>query len=284
VYFYILIKHGINGMTQSVELLLSDPTRKSVLTSSDFINHRKRLAGISDLHFPEYCVLSFFPALYRHIKRQYQPRVLDFINKAHPYCLFEYRGIPMGFVFPGIGAPLASAVLDETFALGAETCIFIGSAGVISDGLAQHEWILPVKAVRDEGTSFQYDRPGRYAFPAQDLLETVRRVLHENRRDAREGIIWSTDAVYRETREKINRLGGEGCIAVDMESSALFSVAKHYNKRIVGLLIAGDFLFGGMWRPGPAGGIQSSVGPLGALETAMESLRRFHATLEVRQC
>jgi uridine phosphorylase len=278
VYFYILIKHGTNGMTQSVELLRSDPNQKSILTSRDFIRHRKKLAGVSKFHFPEYCILSFFPALYQHIKRHYQPRVLDFINKAHPYYLFEYHGIPMGFVFPGIGAPLASAVLDETFALGAKACIFIGSAGVILDGLAQDEWILPVMAVRDEGTSFHYDSPGRYAFPAQDLLEMVRRVLHENNLDIREGIVWTTDAVYRETQEKIDRLGNEGCIAVDMESSALFSVAKHYNKRIAGLLIAGDSICGGTWRPRLPGRNRPSAKPMRVLEAAMESLRRFHVT------
>ena len=62
------------------------------------------------------------------------------------------------------------------------------------------------------------------------------------------GTTWSTDAVYRETREKISLRRAEGCITVEMEAAALLAVARFFRGVALGqVLYVGDSLAGDSW-------------------------------------
>ncbi|MET0190330.1 MAG: purine-nucleoside phosphorylase, partial [Pseudonocardia sediminis] len=102
-------------------------------------------------------------------------------------------------------------------------------------------------ALRDEGTSFHYLPAGRVvdADPAGvDALSTVL---------GREGVpyvvgrSWTTDAVFRETPERVRRRREEGCAVVEMEAAALVAVARFTGVRFAQLLLAADSLAGPEW-------------------------------------
>jgi uridine phosphorylase len=274
--FYTLIKHGPKDMMKTLELLNGDPSEPPVFTAKDFIQARNRKTGTPEFQFPKYCILGFYPALAQHCRRKFSAMSFDPVHRGHPYLAFRHLGLPMAFIHPGIGSPIASAVLDETFALGAETCIFIGSAGTLAAGFHRGDVFLPVRAVRDEGTSFHYDAPARHAFPDPSLTGAIRNTLDLKKIPFREGTTWTTDGVYRETRSKVRRLREEGCLTVDMEASALFSVAGYYGRRIAGIFLTWDSISGDAWSPlSPPSGPEALT-PAGLLEVAMDSLHRFH--------
>jgi uridine phosphorylase len=240
----------VNPLTLSeIELLQSNPEEKAIFTSYKFVSFRKKVARIRDLSLPKYCIMGFFPSLYTYIKKKYRAVVLDVLNKKHPYYLFDRNGKKMVFIFPGIGAPLAGALLDETIGLGASHFIVMGTAGLLQKEPLQDELIIPTAAVRDEGTSFHYEKPGRYTHPDQDLVDTIINHFHSRHIPYRKGITWTTDGPYRETPSKIRRLRQEGCICVDMEASALFSIAKHYQKKIACIFMATDRVTEDKWYP-----------------------------------
>jgi purine-nucleoside phosphorylase len=64
------------------------------------------------------------------------------------------------------------------------------------------------------------------------------------------GAVWTTDAPYRETVAKITRYQGERIMAVEMEMSALLTVAIYRSVSLAGLLVVSDELFDSVWRPG----------------------------------
>ena len=64
------------------------------------------------------------------------------------------------------------------------------------------------------------------------------------------GEIWTTDAIYRETPEKVRRYQEEGVLAVEMESAALLTVAAYRSVSLAGLLVVSDELSDLKWRPG----------------------------------
>jgi purine-nucleoside phosphorylase len=64
------------------------------------------------------------------------------------------------------------------------------------------------------------------------------------------GAVWSTDGVYRETREKVETFQRAGVLAVEMEISALFSVARFRGVELGGILVVSDELSSFVWRPG----------------------------------
>jgi len=78
----------------------------------------------------------------------------------------------------------------------------------------------------------------------------IRQVLNQNKIDFQTGAIWTTDAVYRETRQLVERHQQDGTLAVDMELSALYSVAQFRGVALAGILVVSDELSSLDWRPG----------------------------------
>ena len=67
---------------------------------------------------------------------------------------------------------------------------------------------------------------------------------------ARSGDVWTTDALFRETRAKAQRYGRKGLLAVEMELSALLTVAAFRKVRLGGLMVISDELAGPRWKSG----------------------------------
>jgi purine-nucleoside phosphorylase len=255
-----------------IELLHSFEREEPVLSPIAFIQHRKKLKQIHELQFPEYCLLGFFPGLYSHIRRTYKPTILDFINKKHPYYIFRYKGVPIAFLFPGIGAPLAGAMLEETIALGGNTILFFGMAGILSKDISKGEIILPCSAIRDEGTSFHYEKPAQYSYPNKEFIQSIASTLNQKNIPFRKEITWTTDGVYRETPSKIQKAKEMGSVCVDMETSALFSIASFHSRKIAGLLLTDDSIAKGIWEPRPDIHAKYCIDPVKLFEIAADCL------------
>ena len=154
-------------------------------------------------------------------------------------------------VGPFIGAPYAVMLFENLIAWGARRIIFIGWCGAISSEVKIGDVILPTAAYIDEGTSRHY-RAGdscklRAAFP---LVSIIRQALNAGNHVFNEGTVWTTDAVYRETRAKVIRHQQHDILAVDMEMSALFAVAQFRGVDLSGILVVSDELSTLNWRPG----------------------------------
>jgi len=102
-------------------------------------------------------------------------------------------------------------------------------------------------AVRDEGTSYHYLAPSRLIEAAPAVVSVMEAVLGRSDVTFATGTTWSTDAVYRETREKVLLRRAEGCITVEMEAAALLAVARFRGVVLGQLLYAGDSLAGDSW-------------------------------------
>jgi purine-nucleoside phosphorylase len=74
--------------------------------------------------------------------------------------------------------------------------------------------------------------------------------LKKNDIDFHAGAVWSTDAVFRETRQRVATYQQSGILAVDMETSALCSVAKFRGVDLGVILVVSDELSSLTWRPG----------------------------------
>ncbi|MGD9892186.1 MAG: phosphorylase, partial [Dehalococcoidia bacterium] len=109
--------------------------------------------------------------------------------------------------------------------------------------------VLPTSAIREEGTSYHYQRPDIEARPDAALVDALRDACVQRGVIAHEGRIWTTDAPYREMTSKVRRLAAQGVVAVDMEASALYIVGAMRGLRVASLFIVSDELFH-PWRPG----------------------------------
>lgn len=199
---------------------------------------------------PEHCVISFFREVNEKVVGEKQAKVAvpnRWEDGEHPIYEIEHRGRRLAFFHPGVGAPLATGLLEEAIAFGCKKFVVVGGAGVLVKELTVGKLILVESAVRDEGVSYHYLEPGREIHGQAEALTAIRATLEARGLPFVSGKTWTTDAPYRETQAMIDARRAEGCLSVEMEAASLMAVA-HFRKVMLGqILYAGDDLSGENW-------------------------------------
>jgi len=152
---------------------------------------------------------------------------------------------------PMVGAPYAAMIVEALGVWGVESILFVGWCGAISRHVKAGDIIVPDSAMVDEGTSGHYCDPScRVALPARPLVHRVRSALQHQGARFQDGAVWTTDAIFRETVEKVKHYQSKGALAVEMELSAIFTVAGFREMAAAGILLVSDELSDYQWRPG----------------------------------
>ena len=130
----------------------------------------------------------------------------------------------VGIVGGTVGAPFAVLVAEELFASGCEALVTISSAGLITSAANPPMFVLIERALRDEGTSYHYLPPARYAEADVALTDAVARALEGTATPLLRGASWTTDAPFRESAALIAGRRAEGILSVEMEAAALLAM------------------------------------------------------------
>lgn len=172
-----------------------------------------------------------------------------------PHRLFNaqlYAGDHMFLAGPAVGAPMAVLCLEKLIALGARQVVVYGWCGALHPSLHAEDLLLPTHGLSEEGTSAHYfgDRDGVPATcPDGTLSAAVTKALAAQGTPCHQGGIWTTDALFRETRHKVTTYASRGIMAVDMEFTALCAVAAFRRIRLAGLMLVSDELYHPQWAP-----------------------------------
>lgn len=151
---------------------------------------------------------------------------------------------------PAVGSPMAAMTLEKLIVLGAKKIILCGWCGAIDSSLGVGDVVIPFAAVSGEGTSSYYTQSTSID-PCLSLCEQLVALLSGTAFAVSKGAVWSTDAVYRESRNMLRTLLTEkGVVAVDMEFAALCSVASFRGIDFAAVLVVSDEIWGETWRPG----------------------------------
>lgn len=154
--------------------------------------------------------------------------------------IYKYVDDDIYIVHGYVGAPAAVGMLEELIALGVRNVVFVGGAGYLRKDDKRNNLHLISSAISEEGTShhyFDYDEEMSYE---NDLYFHFRDFLNSKNVPFKESKTWTTDAVYRETKAKINEMVSKGAALVEMEQSALIALAKYRSIGYAGLIYAGD--------------------------------------------
>lgn len=153
---------------------------------------------------------------------------------------------------PVLGAPFAAMMLETLIVWGAKSVFFMGWCGSVSPDLAIGDVVVPDRALIDEGTSRHYPHPETNDFSATsgDVKERITRRLDAAGIAYHEGPVWTTDAIFRETRGAVERHQRNGVLAVEMEFSALCSISRFRAAAFGGALVVSDRLSEFTWQPG----------------------------------
>ena len=202
--------------------------------------------------FPDVTVSIFSRTLFQNILDFFEPKLIGNVHTAdglNPIYEVEYKGERFAFFKSYVGEPKCIGEYEDIIAMGSKCLILLGNCGVLDKNIKDCGIIIPTKAIRDEGCSYHYA-------PASDTIEVnhkyadlFKEVLREFQYPYVEGTTWTTDACYRETREKVNRRKEQGAICVEMECAGMQALCDFRGTDFFQIFYAGDNLDHSTWEP-----------------------------------
>ena len=172
-------------------------------------------------------VITFFPEVMDRLAEDGQIVLERTIPGENPVPIYRFTEEPDVLLTLGqVGCPACAGNLDEFHAMGVTKVMFCGGGGVLDRNIEVGQLLLVDGAIRDEGFSYHYLPPSRVVYTDPAVTEKVRRYLDENRVPYLRGLVWTTDAIFRETPDRIARRKEEGAKIVEMEQAGCIAVAK----------------------------------------------------------
>ncbi len=137
--------------------------------------------------------------------------------------MLDLDGCACGIVPRTIGGPYAVLVAEQLRASGARIIVGLTSAGRVAPSLPIPSLVVATKALRDEGTSYHYLPPDRMVEARHDVTEALLQEARTLGLPVTAGLVWTTDAPYRETLEQLREHATAGALAVEMQAASLFA-------------------------------------------------------------
>lgn len=219
--------------------------------------------------FPELVVVTFSEAVIKLVKNMRGAIQINKMNGGFtiPIYRIRYKDKNIAIYQTLIGAAGTAGLFEEVIAKGGKKFVFFGSCGTLDKEVVAGHFVVPTAAYRDEGTSYHYA-------PAKDYIkvETADRlaqIFDELEVPYIKTKTWTTDGLYRETKKNMMNRKNEGCLAVDMECSAIAAVSKFRNVEFYQYLYAEDTLDGVKWDSRTMGKVEESAFQV-YLKTALE--------------
>ena len=142
----------------------------------------------------------------------------------------------------GISGAWISSDIEDLSYNGVQKFIIFGNCGVLDKSIEDCQIIIPNKAFRDEGVSYHYLPDSESIELSDEYKDLFIEILKEKSFDYVEGATWTTDAFYRETKEKVEYFRSKGAVCVEMEGSVIAAVCKRKNLSYFTFYYAGDNL------------------------------------------
>ena len=190
-----------------------------------------------EMRLPEMCVLAFLGDVVDAYALEHDAEVADeFITVSHSFPMYVLHDPDMALIQVPIGAPAAAQVIDVAIGHGCRKIIAVGSCGVLTD-IEENAFLVPVKALRDEGTSYHYLPAARTIEPDAQAVTAIESLFKDLGLPFEECLTWTTDGFFRETKDMVVARVQEGYTCVEMECATLRAVAQKRGARF------GEFFF-----------------------------------------
>ncbi len=141
----------------------------------------------------------------------------------------------------GMGSASAATVMDLIGAIKPKACLFLGKCGGLKKKNKLGDLILPIAAIRGEGTSNDYFPPEVPALPAFSMQKAISTTIRNHRRDYWTGTVyttnrrvWEHDDVFKKYLRRLR------CMAIDMETATIFITGFHNEIPTGALLLVSD--------------------------------------------
>ena len=197
-----------------------------------------------DLKLPEKCLFAFLGDVVNSYAQEHGAQVVEeMITVSHTtkiYVLHEEKE-DICLIQSLIGAPAATQTIDVLVSLGCKKIIAVGSCGVLTE-IPENAFLVPTRALRDEGTSYHYLPASRYVELDEEPVKVIESTFKKHNLPFVTCTTWTTDGFYRETKDMVKYRLEEGCSVVEMECSALAACCRKRGAKFGQFLFTADSL------------------------------------------
>jgi uridine phosphorylase len=247
----------------------------SQFVPSALLREARRQKGLGDSDVPEVCILDPDGDIVRHLReRAASTPFKDWPCYHTELDTFALCGKRVGIVGRVVGASFAVLVAEELFACGCKLLVSLTSAGQIVPAGNPPYFVVIDRSLRDEGTSYHYVAPSKFADADPQLVKAGSRALARIGPRSVVGASWTTDAPFRETAEAIEVAKSLGILAVEMEAAALYAFATSAGVRVLCLAHVTNTMgqSGVDFEKGEADGARDALAALAAVVSAIDEL------------
>ncbi len=193
-------------------------------------------------------VITFFPEVIEKLLDQGAVSVERTIPGENSIVIYQFTAYPDVLLTLGqIGCPACAGNLELFHAMGITKVMFCGGGGVLDKTIEVGQLLVVDGAIRDEGFSYQYAAPSRIISTDPGTNEKIIGYLEKNEIPYLRGLTWTTDAIFRETPDRIALRKEEGAKIVEMEQAGCIAVAQFRHFTYGALIYGGDDLSGEEW-------------------------------------
>ncbi len=179
-----------------------------------------RYTGVPLNEFGEYILLTNFSNYIQQFAEQFG---VDVKGLGKPMSSATAKGITI--INFGMGSAMAATVMDLLSAISPKAVLFLGKCGGLKKKTRVGDVILPIAAIRGDGTSNDYLPPEVPALPSFRLQRSVSSMIKKHELDYWTGTVYTTNRrVWEHDKEFKKYLQKIRAMAIDMETATIFSV------------------------------------------------------------
>ena len=184
-------------------------------------NWLPRYTGTNSEDFGQYILLTNFS---NYVDKFAEWHNVDVIGKDKPMQTATAEGITI--INFGMGSPNAATVMDCLSAIKPKGVLFLGKCGGLKKKNKLGDFVLPIAAIRGEGTSNDYFPPEVPSLPAFALQKAISTTIRDFGMDYWTGTVYTTNRRVWEFDEKFKKyLKRVRAMAIDMETATIFTTA-----------------------------------------------------------
>ncbi|MGJ1205868.1 AMP nucleosidase [Sphingobacterium lactis] len=201
---------------------VNSPIKAGLKTKEDIVNNwLPRYTGRKLEDFGEYILLTNFSNYVKLFSQMHDDAPI--LGEDKPMQTCSANGITI--INFGMGSPVAATVMDLLTAIKPKAVLFLGKTGVLKKKIDVGELILPIAAIRGEGTSNDYLPPEVPSLPSFALQKAISTTIRDHSRDYWTGTVYTTNRrVWEHDKQFKKYLKSIRAMAVDMETATIFSV------------------------------------------------------------
>lgn len=185
-------------------------------------------------------IITFFPEVIDKLLSEEKITPERKIGGENPFSIYRFSDNDILITLGQVGCPACAGNLDLFHAMGITKVMFCGGGGVLDKNMEVGQLLVVEGAIRDEGFSYHYIEPSRYIYTNSETTEKITRFLDENSISYIRGLTWTTDAIFRETADRIIRRKAEGAKIVEMEQAGCIAVSQFRGFEYGALIYGGD--------------------------------------------